>query len=655
MIRGRLLLMAMAVWGCWLSDGVGREAQAREPKVEETLLEAAAVGNHHRVAKLLANGANVDKVNKEKETALMLAIRGEHSLVVMSLLEAGASVELVDKQGNTPLMMAVEVADEAVVLSLLKAKAQLNAVNNAGETALYKAVQGKYYLIVKSLLAAGADPHVAPDGESLLTMAVAANSVGIVYELLEAGLVPTQKVRYRGKECDLSLLTDDVDIQRLLNKYGVVTRISTDEAVQKLKQLKILKPHSDGLYGQFHAAYRGYKAGERRIKDDDYVGLIYQMAHRHLSLPEECLQAFVEAGAPMQNYLIGVGAVNYGHLATLKKWLATPGVDVNSTERSNTVLSVAVENKFEKGVEVLLAVPGIDVNEGNPLGEAINLKYERIVSLLLAMPGIELNENAALVSAVSSGHAPIVKMLLEKESLDINQEGYRHETALSKAVQRGYEDMVRMLLAMPGINVNGHPEDSASPLGDAVLSKNMQIFRMLLAMPEIDVNRGEIRDTPLNRSVILNLYEFFKCLLQTPGIDVNKKLCEKQPFTGEVLREETTLRYAVEYGRLRMVKELVAMPGIDLNAGWPLVIAVQEGHIDILKFLLTVPGLNVNMIARGRQTALHCAAEKGDVEMVKCLLSAPGINVNMTDKEGKTPLQLATGKTAELLRAAGAR
>ena len=95
----------------------------------------------------------------------------------------------------------------------------------------------------------------------------------------------------------------------------------------------------------------------------------------------------------------------------------------------------------------------------------------------------------------------------------------------------------------------------------------------------------------------------------------------------------TLLSFASFNGQAGLVRELLSMPGIDVNLAHqngmtPLYFAAQAGHAEVVKLLLDARGINVNLSALTGETPLYVAAQEGRVEVVRLLLAAPGININ---------------------------
>ncbi len=87
--------------------------------------------------------------------------------------------------------------------------------------------------------------------------------------------------------------------------------------------------------------------------------------------------------------------------------------------------------------------------------------------------------------------------------------------------------------------------------------------------------------------------------------------------------------------------------------------ACKYGHTEIVRLLLDVPGIDVNARDGSGLTALYAAARNGKPEIVKLLLAVPGIELEKKCN-GSTPLENAkrNGYNREiinLLKSAGAK
>lgn len=106
----------------------------------------------------------------------------------------------------------------------------------------------------------------------------------------------------------------------------------------------------------------------------------------------------------------------------------------------------------------------------------------------------------------------------------------------------------------------------------------------------------------------------------------------------------TLLFLAAFRGHTAVVRELLSVPGIDINlaqdkGATPLFIAAQCGHVEIVRLLMEMRGINpaLGTIKEGT-TPLTVAALKGCTEVVKLLLSFRNVNVDIRQYDGATPL-----------------
>lgn len=139
-------------------------------------------------------------------------------------------------------------------------------------------------------------------------------------------------------------------------------------------------------------------------------------------------------------------------------------------------------------LELLLA-GGFNANQkyvygfrDTPLSFAAARGNPEIVKLLLAVPGIDVNESAPLTSAAQNGHTEIVKLLLAAYGIDVNVNN-DDEPPLWQAAGRGHTEIVKLLLAVPGIDVDraNKAERGSTPLSYAAYNGHTEIVKLLRA------------------------------------------------------------------------------------------------------------------------------------------------------------------------------
>ena len=97
-------------------------------KTDLLLLKAAQSGNLTQVQALLAQGANIDAIDRDGTTALMFAAQQGYTEIVRHLLQAGANVNQKRKLYRlTALMLAAASKQVDVLQTLIAAGADVNA------------------------------------------------------------------------------------------------------------------------------------------------------------------------------------------------------------------------------------------------------------------------------------------------------------------------------------------------------------------------------------------------------------------------------------------------------------------------------------------------------------------------------------------------
>ena len=134
--------------------------------------------------------------------------------------------------------------------------------------------------------------------------------------------------------------------------------------------------------------------------------------------------------------------------------------------------------------------------------------------------------------------------------------------------------------------------------------------------------------------------EIVRMLLQIPGIDVNA-----QDSHGEI-----PINYAIEWNKqgqaIEIEKMLLEAEGMNINAKGQkgnTALITAHGKKEILEMLLKITGIDVNARNNNGETALHWATGE-DPELVKILLKITGIDVNAQDSHGNTPLHILVNK-----------
>jgi ankyrin repeat protein len=330
----------------------------------------------------------------------------------------------------------------------------------------------------------------------------------------------------------------------------------------------------------------------------------------------------------------------------------------------NKQLCEAIMKQNLHEVERLLAMPGIDINNGScrdgksalqlviggnsTVDAPLNSLSVEILNRLLAVPGIDVNHvrfsSTPLISITAINayynlekRQAIQRMgvaLINHPTMDLNKIipatgfytpsllGQTGTIALCYAVSNGHTDIVRHLLSRPEIDVNQAP-------------LNHRIVPITIAAEAVD---------PSAKSAYKR--EMFDILLDVPGINVNAMNYNNLSALHILVNRND---YSSDY-TTDIIRRLIAHPDINVNIQnarneTPLINAVQRGDIRVIPLLLdagahTHPRLDLDIEDNDGNTALMIAARLGSGEIVRLLLDA-GAKTNYKNKEGKRAEQIA--------------
>jgi ankyrin repeat protein len=208
-----------------LRDASGQTALHR---VAADLDDEPAPENLEIARLLLESAADVNAMDKDHHTPLMLAAQGGSEDMTALFLKSGADPEIRDDEGRAALTHAV--ASPPRVGQLLDHGARLESRDGRGRTALFWAVQRSSLKTVQVLLERGADVQAADDqGETALQVAARqASEQELTLQALE-----TDAARERPKHAPAHRLLWLVrrraellrEIVRLLVRYGATADV----------------------------------------------------------------------------------------------------------------------------------------------------------------------------------------------------------------------------------------------------------------------------------------------------------------------------------------------------------------------------------------------------------------------------------------------
>ena len=154
---------------------------------ERNLLKAAGKGDVKQGMQLIQNGANIDAISEDGESALTRAIARRHINFVKLLLDNGATTDRSGPLVEKPLHVAVQTGNVKIVELILDAGADIDEMTASGSV-LNMAIKGGREEITTLLLSRDADINQGKYivHRSLMT-AITNQNERLVKELLKRG------------------------------------------------------------------------------------------------------------------------------------------------------------------------------------------------------------------------------------------------------------------------------------------------------------------------------------------------------------------------------------------------------------------------------------------------------------------------------------
>ncbi|OBZ17940.1 ankyrin repeat domain-containing protein [Bacillus sp. FJAT-26390] len=156
-----IIIIVLIISGCQKSDDQvlnNEKQQAAQTvnnemdKLNKALLTAAEQGDIASITKLLAEGADINAVDRQGRTSAMIAVHANKLDVFNHLAGLGANINIQDDRLDNPLLYAGAEGKMEFVQAAIAAGADTTITNRFGGTALIPAADRGHVAIVKELL-----------------------------------------------------------------------------------------------------------------------------------------------------------------------------------------------------------------------------------------------------------------------------------------------------------------------------------------------------------------------------------------------------------------------------------------------------------------------------------------------------------------------
>jgi ankyrin repeat protein len=157
---------------------------------ENSFFLSAEDGNLPKLKKLIKD-FNIDinsQNNRDKESALTLAVRHQNNDIALHLINNGINIHLKNSKGDNALIIASSTSNDYMVDILIECGIDVNVLNLYGDTALIMASHSGFLSIVEKLYNAGSNLNIRNRlGQTALLYSVSMKRPHVVEYLISKG------------------------------------------------------------------------------------------------------------------------------------------------------------------------------------------------------------------------------------------------------------------------------------------------------------------------------------------------------------------------------------------------------------------------------------------------------------------------------------
>ncbi len=487
----------------FLLDG-GADKDATDSRIHTALIYAMqSIKNTALIERLVTQGADVNIVTTDGETALSIAILRHELNIIKILIPKGGKVPSLNSNGysfSTILCKATKYRTLPIVEFLISEGARVNARNLTGETPLKNAINRSDVKMTSYLIANGAYVNPEDAKEEPLHLAAEKGHIAVMDVLLKAGAdvnardvngrTPLMRAALHANTAAFTFLLkqDKVDIGAKDKQDCTVLYLATLHGKSEI--VEILLRHS----------------GKTQVTPEDIIN-----AHS-LALEQRSSALYIFSGYASQITPL-CSAIREKNTPEIQRLIAI-GTPLNFPDfQYSTPLRVAVGYNNLMAVECLISngaiIDAADRDDLTPLMVAIKNGYSDIAAYLIEhradVNATNKDGETPLMMAATRGDSKTINLLILKgaklEASDKNE-----WTALTAAVSANYGNAsTATQLIEHGANVNPPTKNpAASPLMVAASFKSRVKVIVLyhagakLNSPELNDARSDVRELLLS-------------------------------------------------------------------------------------------------------------------------------------------------------------
>ena len=638
-----------------------------------TCIHYAVVGgcSKQTLQPIIDHGADINAINEDDLTALMIACQKGNVEAINVLLNAGGDSNVTDTMGSTWIHHAAGgICSKVTLQAIIDRSADVNATNNHSTTALMMACERRNAETVNVLLQAGADPNIA-DTEGFTSIQIATLG-GCNKETLQAVIDYGADVNAANKNSITALMMacgrGNVEAINALLNAGADSNITNTKGLTCIHYAVV-----GGCSKQTLQAIVDHGADINATNEDNLTALMGACQKGNVEAINVLLNAGADSNITDTKGLTWIhhAACGICSKATLQV-IIDHGANVNATNKNSvTALILACGVGNVEAINALLNA-GADHNIADTEGHTV-IHYAVIGSCnketLQAICDYGADVNAAnkdnvtaLMIACSRRNVEAINALLNAGA-DSNISNNMGLTCIDHAVAGGCSKETLQTIINHGADVN------AINMGSVIALMSIETINVLLKAggdPNIADAQGltwihQAVGMGCNIEILQTIIDHGADVNATNNYNISPLMTACQTGNAEAINVlfnagadpsiadfngVTLIHQSVVLGCNKKTLQTIINHGADVNAIenkhlTALMLACQKGNVNAINVLLKA-GADHNVQDITGATLIHHAAVAQDYsqETLQTIINH-GVDVNATNNESVTALMTA--------------
>ena len=559
-----------------------------------TLLKANLQCGNLKNIKMFASCRDINIVNIDGNTALMLAIINNHIDIIKFLLSYEMiNINIINQNGETALLLGF-INNNIPIINLLFTKGVKINFKPAGSELYNNRINNILHNIIINdkidyfilFIEGGLDINRLINNTNYITILMYAlkySRINIIKQILSYPSININSVDIKGNTAlfyavkynnnneviKLLLSYNNINVNIIDKKENTVLILAVSNnntnTTKELLSHKTINPNlinNINILGET-ALLVALVNNDNTNNNNDMINLLFLYgAKLNLQIVSSKINIISSSSYNViLNKLVKNIIIN-SNIDMVKKFIDN-GFDINYMIHNNTLLMYAFEYSNIDMIKLLLSYPSININT------------------------IDNNGNTALLYAIINNNIEVVKQLLLYPSINVNIINNENNTVLILACINDNVRMVILLLSYIKPNlINYVNKNSMNAVLIASYNKNYTIMNLLLS------NGATFNLNTFNNELQILYENIVITAVEDDNMDLIKLFLDNGLDNNTLVKNITLFLYAVVENSIKIINLLLSYPNIisnisiiNSNGNTALIYAINNEYLDVIKLL----------------------------------------------------------------------